>query len=310
MDAATFHHRLAKGSRAFVHRWLPERRAQGVVQVIHGMAEHGARYARLAQALTDAGYAVYVQDLPGHGRSVGAAAELGHFADEGGWELALSAVHGVRELAQGDLPGLPLFLLGHSMGSFLLQDYVTRHGEGLAGAVFSATSGNLGPLRAIGVNLLRLEKMWFGARHRSALAEQLTFKDFNRRFKPNRTGFDWLSRDAAEVDAYIADPRCGFRCSDALWIELLSFGGRVGDQHRLSRIPKTLPVLQIAGSDDPACRGEIGPRALEAHYRKAGLVDLQTRIYPQGRHELLNDLCRDEVTADLLAWLQQRTLSV
>ena len=301
MDAATFHHRLAKGSRAFVHRWLPERRALGVVQIIHGMAEHGARYARLAQALTDAGYAVYAQDLPGHGRSVGAAAELGHFADEGGWDLALAAIQGLRELA--------LFVLGHSMGSFLLQDYVTRHGEGLSGAIFSATSGNLGPLRAIGVNLLRLEKMWFGARHRSALAEQLTFKDFNRRFKPNRTGFDWLSRDTAEVDAYIADPRCGFRCSDALWIELLSFGGRVGDQRRLSRIPSHLPVLLIAGGDDPACRGEKGPLALERHYRKAGLVDLQTRIYPQGRHELLNDLCRDEVTADLLAWLQQRVAS-
>lgn len=305
MDQLTFHHRFADGTQACVHRWLPPR-ARAVVQIVHGMAEHGARYARLAAALNQAGFAVYAQDLPGHGRSVRAADELGHFADHDGWRLALSAINGVRALIEQELQHLPHFMLGHSMGSFLLQDYVVEHGQGLAGAVFSATSGNLGPLRAIGINLLRAESLWLGARHRSALAELLTFKDFNRRFKPVRTDFDWLSRDTAEVDAYVRDPRCGFRCSTGLWISLLEMGGRLGDQERLARIPKDLPVLMIAGSADPASQGEKGPRALEQHYRNAGLDDVAVRIWPDGRHELLNDLCRDEVTAALAEWFDRK----
>ncbi|WP_162932095.1 alpha/beta fold hydrolase [Solimonas sp. K1W22B-7] len=305
MKRETFQHRLADGSHACVHRWLPAR-ARGVVQVVHGMAEHGARYDRLAQALASAGYAVYAQDLPGHGRSVRAADELGHFADRGGWGKTLSAINSVRALAEQELQHLPHFMLGHSMGSFLLQDYVVEHGQGLAGALFSATSGDLGPLRTIGLNLLRVEALWFGGRHRSALAEQLTFKDFNRRFKPARTDFEWLSRDPAEVDLYIRDARCGFRCSNSLWISLMEMGGRLGDQKRLARIPKDLPVMIIAGSDDPACQGEKGPRALEAHYRKAGLSDVAVRIWMGGRHELLNDICRDQVTAELLGWFDKK----
>jgi len=305
MKRETFQHRLPDGTQACVHRWLPAR-ARAVVQIVHGMAEHGARYERYAQALTGAGFAVYAQDLPGHGRSVRNADELGHFADQDGWARTLSAINGVRALAEQELQRLPHFMFGHSMGSFLLQDYVVEHGRDLAGAVFSATSGDLGPLRAIGLSLLRVEAAWFGGRHRSALAEMLTFKDFNRRFRPARTPFDWLSRDPAEVDLYVRDSRCGFRCSAALWISLMEMGGRLGDQARLARIPKDLPVLVIAGSDDPACQGEKGPRALESHYRKAGLGDVTVRIWDGGRHELLNDLCRDEVTAELLGWLGKK----
>lgn len=305
MDRNTFQHRLADGTLACVHRWLPAR-AQAAVQIVHGMAEHGGRYARLAKVLTDAGFAVYAQDLPGHGHSVRAADELGHFADHDGWRYTLSSINSVRGLIEQELQRLPHFMLGHSMGSFLLQDYLVEHGNGLAGAVFSATSGDLGALRAIGIKLLRAEALWFGGRHRSALAEQLTFKDFNRRFKPARTDFDWLSRDTAEVDKYMRDTRCGFRCSAALWIELLEMGAHLGDPARLARIPKSLPVLLIAGTADPACRGEKGPRALEQHYRKAGLVDVSVQLYPDGRHELFNDTCREQVSGDLLSWLQAR----
>lgn len=305
MKRESFQHRLPDGTQACVHRWLPPR-ARAVVQIVHGMAEHGGRYDRLAQALTSAGYAVYAQDLPGHGRSVRAADELGHFADSRGWDLTLSAINGVRALAEQELQRLPHFILGHSMGSFLLQDYVTRHGQGLAGAVFSATSGDLGPLRRIGLTLMKVESTWFGGRHRSALAEMLTFKDFNRRFKPARTDFDWLSRDTAEVDLYMRDSRCGFRCSTSLWISLMEMGGQLGDLARLARIPKNLPVWIIAGSEDPACQGEKGPRALEGHYRKAGLGDVGVRIWMGGRHELLNDICRDEVTAELMAWFDSK----
>lgn len=306
MDRATFLHRLGDGHQAFVYRWLPQGRPRGVVQIVHGMAEHAARYERLAQALTGAGYAVYAQDLPGHGHTARAPDERGHFGDAEGWQGTLSAINSVRGLIERELDNPPHVMLGHSMGSFLLQDYVIQHGQQLGGAVFSAACGDLGPLRPLALALLQAESLWRGERHRSALAEQLTFKDFNRRFRPTRTDFDWLSRDPAEVDKYVADPLCGFRCSVSLWLDLLRLGKRLADPERLERVPKSLPVLLIAGEDDPACRGAKGPRALERHYRGAGLSDVTVQLYPEGRHELFNDLCRDAVTADLIGWLDRR----
>ena len=271
------------------------------MQIIHGMAEHSARYARLAEALTSRGFAVYAHDLPGHGAR---AETRGHFADRRGWRVAISSIRDVQRLAQREHPGRPLFMLGHSMGSFLLQHFVADSGGSLAGAVFSATSGDLGPLRRVGLGLIRLEAALYGRRHPSALGEMLSFKDFNRRFQPARTKFDWLSRDAAEVDRYAADPLCGFRCSTGLWIDLLEAGGKLTLAPRLRRVPKTLPVLMIAGAEDPVSRGARGPAALERHYQQVGLRDITVKVYAGARHELFNETCRDEVTADLLAWLE------
>ena len=305
MQSTEFQHRFAGGAQALVRSWTPDGDVRGIVQVIHGMAEHSARYARLADALTGAGYAVYAHDLPGHGPQAAPDAR-GHFADRRGWRVALSSIRDVQRTAQREHPRRPLVMLGHSMGSFLLQHYVADSGDTLSGAVFSATSGDLGALRGIGLRLIRLEAALYGLRHPSAIGEALSFKSFNRRFRPARTRFDWLSRDPAEVDKYIADPHCGFRVSAGLWIELLEVGGRLTEPSRLRRIPKNLPVLMIAGAHDPARAGERGPRALERKYQQTGLRDVTVRIYPEARHELFNDLCRDEVTRDLLAWLENR----
>lgn len=307
MKTKPFHQPLALGGTAYVHRWLPDGEIRAVVQVVHGMAEHGGRYARLARALTAQGYAVFAQDLPGHGRSVPSVEHLGHVADHGGWRISLDAINSVREAIRSELHDPPIYMLGHSMGSFLLQHDVVEHGHKMVGAIFSATSGDLGPLRGIGLNLLRLEALWSGLRHRSALAERLSFTEFNKQFKPNRTAFDWLSRDEAEVDQYIKDELCGFRCSCALWMDLLRNCGALGDAGRLAKIPQQLPVLIINGSRDAATRGDLGPRALEGHYRAANLDDVSLRIYADARHELLNETCRDEVTQDVLNWLEHRT---
>lgn len=306
MQTKQFQFALSDGGSANVYRWLPDEKAIAVVQIIHGMAEHGERYARLAQTLTDAGYAVYAQDLPGHGRTARAPDELGHFADRDGWNFALAHINQLRQHIEHEHRNLPLFLLGHSMGSFLLQDYLVEHGRGLAGAIFSAANGDVGPLRVIGLGLLRAESLWYGRRHRSALAELMSFKEFNRRYKPARTDFDWLSRDEAEVDLYIKDPRCGFRCSAGLWMDMLGAAGRHGDVERLAAIPKELPILIINGSEDAATQGAKGPRALERIYRKVGIKSLTTHIYDGARHELFNESCREQVTGDVLRWLQER----
>ncbi len=297
---------VTRNQVAFTRGWTPEERPViGAVQIVHGMAEHGGRYAHVARALTAAGFAVYVQDLPGHGRTARARDELGQFPEGAGWRLALQSVRCLqRELGDWH-PDVPLFLYGHSMGSFLLQDYLGRHAHDLAGAVISASTADVGPTRALGLMILKLESLRVGLDEPSAIADLLTFRSYNRRFKPNRTPFDWLSTDAAEVDRYVADPHCGFRCSTGLWIELLDAIGRLDDR-RAARVPDKLPLLLTAGEDDPVCAGAKGPRLLAQRYRDAGLRDVTVRTYAGARHELLNDHCREQALRDLVDWLAQR----
>jgi len=302
VKTSTFKIIVPDGPRIHGYRWLPPGEPMAVVQIIHGMSEHAARYARFAEAMTDTGIAVYAADLPGHGKTA-REGELGHFADRRGWRVALGAVAAVHAEIEDEQPGKPVFMLGHSMGSFLLQHYLVEHGAKLSGAILSATTGDMGLLRVVGLALLRIEALILGTRHRSKLGEQLSFRDFNKKFKPARTGFDWLSRDPAEVDKYVADPFCGFRCSSGLWVELLSAGARLSDVARLRHIPPKLPVLMIAGEADPVSRGAAGPKVLERAYRAAGLEDVIVNVYEGARHELLNETCRDQVTADIRDWL-------
>jgi alpha-beta hydrolase superfamily lysophospholipase len=303
LQTQEFQHRVAGGLNAWVRCWRPDVPARAVVQVVHGMAEHGGRYERLARALTGRGYAVYAHDLPGHGAH---AQVQGHFADRRGWRVAISSIREVQRVAQREHPARPQFMLGHSMGSLLVQHFVADSGASLAGAVMSATTGDFGPLRAVGLGLIRAEAAIYGRRHPSRVGELLTFKGFNRKFAPARTGFDWLSRDGREVDKYVADPLCGFRCTTGLWIDLLDAGGKLTQENRLRRIPRTLPVLLIAGGEDPVSNGHRGPRALERCYLHVGLRDVTVKVYDGARHELFNETCRDEVTGDLLGWLDER----
>lgn len=306
MQTTKTHLSLPGGAKAFVHCWRPDGKAKAALQIIHGMAEHGGRYARLAQTLTARGYAVYAQDLPGHGHTAGDAAELGHVRVDGGWDHMLDQIRAVNRAMDQELGGVRQFVLGHSMGGYLLQHYVTQYGRDLQGAIFSGCSGDLGTLRAVGLALIRIEGALCGWEARSVLGDQLSFKDFNRRFKPTRTDFDWLSRDEVEVSRYLSDEYCGFRCSCAFWRDLLIACGQLNDPERLNNIPKTLPVLIVCGSEDTAAKSPAGPEALEASYRRLRLKDLGLKIYEGARHELLNETCRDQVTQDLLGWLDAR----
>jgi alpha-beta hydrolase superfamily lysophospholipase len=309
VSATDFQLKVQGDTVAFVRAWVPPTPPRAAIQIVHGLAEHSGRYARFATALNREGFAVYAADLPGHGRTARAPDELGHFADDHGWRLCLQSIRAVHADMRERHPQVPLALLGHSMGSFLAQDYVIHHGRDLSACIMSAPTGNPGITRTIALALVRTEAAWGGPRVTSRVAEQLSFTNFNRRFKPARTPFDWLSRDPDEVDRYIGDPRCGFKQSAQLWIDLLTAAGRLREKARLARIPKALPMLLIGGDDDPVTDGEKGPRALEEAYRLAGLADVSVRIYPGARHELLNETCREEVTTDILRWLDERIVA-
>lgn len=299
--------KASDGKELFVHRFLPEEGAavKAVVHVSHGMAEHAGRYARLAGALTGAGYAVYANDHRGHGRTA-APDELGFLAATGGFARAVQDLFELVTHEQGAHPGLPVVLLGHSMGSTFAQEFLISHGEVLRGAVLSGASGRPGLLASAGRLIARLERLRLGARGKSALLTNLSFGAFNKQFAPTRTAFDWLSRDAAEVDKYVADPRCGFLVSTTLWVDLLDGLAEVARPERQARIPKDLPVYVFAGGDDPVSQKTRELVQLFSAYKAAGLTDVTSRFYPGARHETLNETNRDEVTRDLLAWLDAR----
>ena len=205
MTASEFTLRADDGANLFARRWLPEGRARAVLQIAHGLSEHSGRYARLAAALNEAGYAVYANDHRGHGPKA-AAADLGHFADEGGWDKVVADLWTLNRAIAAEQPGVPIVFLGHSLGSFLGRGFIARHSDALAGAALSGSSGKPPAIAALGRLVAREERLRLGKRGKSDPLFAMWFGGFNKPFSPARTPFDWLSRDEKEVDAYIADP--------------------------------------------------------------------------------------------------------
>jgi alpha-beta hydrolase superfamily lysophospholipase len=196
-------------------------------------------------------------------------------------------------------------MLGHSMGATLAEQFMGDHGDALAGVVLSGANGKPTAMAAMGRQITRAERLRLGARGKSKLVQSLTFDAFNKKFAPTRTAFDWLSRDAAEVDKYVADPLCGFAATVQLWVDLLDGWAAVSRPKHRRRVPRSLPIYVIAGGCDPVSGNgrQIGPWIEE--YRAAGLVNLEHRIYPEARHELFNETNQDEVTKELIGWLDK-----
>jgi alpha-beta hydrolase superfamily lysophospholipase len=293
----------AGGVTLFVHRWLPEAPPRAVVQVAHGIAEHGGRYARLGRELNDVGYAVYADDHRGHGRTAGRAADLGFLAESHGWQKCIDDLWLLNRHISNRHPGVPVVLLGHSMGSFMAQHFISEHGDALAGVVLAGSNGKPGPRARLVRLLARFEQLRLGPRGRSALVHALALSANNKPFEPARTPFDWLSSDPVEVDKYIADPMCRFRPTVQLWVDLIDALHEIARPERQARIPKHLPVYVIAGTCDPVGSFTQGLGQLLGAYRAAGLRRVTHDFYPGARHELFNETNRDDVTRDLICWL-------
>lgn len=276
----------ADGLGLAVHTWRPDGRPHGAVQLLHGVAEFAERYDRLASALTGAGWLVVAADHRGHGGSIGDDVPLGSFG-AGGWAALVGDVSAVTRSIDEARPGLPIVLLGHSMGSFAAQQVLLDHSAAYAAAVLTGTT-------AVDV---------FGA----AFAEQgggdLTA--LNAGFAP-RTGYEWLSRDESEVDEYVRDPRSGFDLDDRVLPQMLSTAARLADPAALAGIRTDLPVLLMSGTDDPLAGGGDLVRLVAQRYRDAGLTDVEVDLYPGARHEVFNETVREDVTADLLGWLDAK----
>jgi len=288
MDETTFTMTAADGTEVTVDRYAPGGDPKAIVQIAHGMGEHAARYRRLAEALTDHGYVVYANDHRGHGRTAGSPDRHGDLG-AGGWGGLVSDVGELSAVVRKEHPGIPLVVLGHSMGSFALQQHLLDHSGDLDAAVLSGTSAM--DVIAAGIDPTK----------------EVDLSAFNAPFEPARTEYDWLSRDEAEVDKYVADAACGFGLNPAATAGMVDQLAATADSERLARIEDDLPIYIVSGDDDPLAGGGALIDLVGDRYRQAGGLDVTVARYPGARHEVFNETNRDEITADLLAWLDRVT---
>ncbi|KRE59560.1 alpha/beta hydrolase [Paenibacillus sp. Soil750] len=299
-----------QGIKHYVYEWLPSEDVgfKGIVQIAHGMAETAARYERLADVLTKNGYAVYANDHLGHGRTAGSLEAVGKFGKDGFHAMADAMGQITSQIrTRYAESNLPLFMLGHSMGSFLTQyymgSYLKRYPTHVQGILLSGSNGKEGPVLQVGIGIATLEAAIRGDHFRSVLLTALSFGSFNTKFKPNRTAFDWLSRDEREVDAYINDPYCGGIFTSGYFRDFFKGLMEIHTPQHLARIRKEIPIYIFSGEDDPVGGQGKGVRSLIKTYEKLGIQDISYKLYPGGRHEMLNEINRDEVMRDIVARL-------
>lgn len=301
------------GHTIFVRQWLPDEGLAGartVIHINHGMAEHSARYAPIAERLTHAGAIVYAHDARGHGHSVQPNELLGHYADHDGWNKVISDVKTVNDFIHQEHPQLPLVILGHSMGSFIVRAYVGRYPSTVNAMMLSGSASHslVDMLKArAGIAL----EMWRqGPKGRSSLLNLLTFATYNKIFEPVRTEADWLSRDPREVDKYVNDPLCGYLCTNQFWNDLIGGIEEIRLPGSIRPMAKTMPVLMFSGERDPLSfhAEDHGITRLAKMFENAGMQNVAVKLFPNGRHEILNETNRLEVIQFLIDWLEQQQL--
>ena len=284
-------------------QWIPEGKPRGVIQIVHGIAEYAARYDNLAKVFTDRGFVVVAEDHMGHGGSISREIPQGCFA--GGWLTAVSDTYRLMQMTKEEYPDLPYVIYGHSMGSFMTRTLLYTYPEaGLKAAVLSGTGWMPKAVLRTGRAVCAAEGRRKGMNSCSPMIDKLMFGSYNKGYENPRTPVDWLSRDTAEVDKYIADPLLGFPASVGLAREML--GGMLmnEDKKNLDKMPKDLPVLFVSGDKDPVGSNGKGVQQAYEAFQAAGMRDVRIKLYPDARHELHNELNREELHRDVLAFLE------
>jgi alpha-beta hydrolase superfamily lysophospholipase len=292
------------GKALTTYHWDCER-PKAIVHIVHGMSEHAARYNEFAEFLNEHGYVVRSSDLRGHGKTAGNLENVGHFSMENGWNKVVKDVKALTEHFQHKT-NLPIILLGHSMGSFLVRTVMFSYPKVGDAYILSATAGHPGILGSLGKTVAHFNMKFMGKKNRSELMTKLVFGDFNKKYKSPRTIKDWLSRDEAVVDAYINDPYCMQTFSSQFYNDLLQGILAINDEQNIQKSPKQKPVYMFAGDMDPVGNYGKGPAEVYAAFQKAGIEDVELKIYPEGRHEMLNETNKEEVYDDVLNWLDER----
>lgn len=285
--------------------WEPDGPPRAVLQVCHGMSEHIGRYRWFAERMVSRGFVVAGDDHLGHGRTAPSAEDLGYFGPKDGYIHMMEDEHRLRREMEKRYPGLPYFLLGHSMGSFLTRFYVSRHGEGLAGYLCCGTSGR-NPLVKMAIFLSNVMVCLQGGKTRGKFLDRLAFKDYNKHFAPAVTGHEWLSRDTEVYLPFADDPYSGFVFTNAGFRDLFHLLDTVTGRKWSNKIPKNLPIILLSGDEDPVGQYGKGVKQVYGWLKESGVKDLSLKLYPGARHELHNELNREEFVDDVVAWMEKR----
>ncbi|MCX7711307.1 MAG: lysophospholipase [Clostridia bacterium] len=305
MKVSDFTFKDSEGVEIFTYKWEPDvSAAKGIVQIIHGISEHARRYEHFAEVLTDAGYIVYAHDHRGHGRTAAKTDLLGH-AGVDGWNWIVKDIIELTKIIREQQPNLPLFIFGHSMGSFALRQVMYENNDlwNIKGFILSGTGGSSTFMLIFGKFLCKQIIRRHGRNKISELISGLSFYNFNAKCPEKRTPFDWLSRDQDEVNKYIRDPLCGQTCSAGFYYDF--FNGILAVQNLLNveRLPKSVPILIFSGEMDPVGRyGKVVTKLVNI-YQRSGIQDITFKLYEGGRHEMLNEINREKVISDILMWI-------
>lgn len=286
-------------------RWEPKGTPVAVLQIVHGVAEYAARYEEFASFMAAKGFLVVAEDHMGHGGSVGDEGKLGAF--EGGWHKAVADTHRLLTYTRMECPDVPYILLGHSMGSFMVRTMLAKYPKcGISAAIISGTAWMHRGIINSGIAAATLVAKRQGPTKPSKMLDGMMFGSYNRRIEHRRTSHDWLTRDNKIVDAYVADPLCGFPMTAGLAKDMLTGLLYIQEPEHLAKMRKDLPVLFIAGAEDPVGNYGEGVKQTVQAFTRAGMENVTMRLYPLCRHEVLNELNRNEVYANILDWLKKQ----
>ena len=292
-------------SRIHAVEWIPDGRPKAILQLVHGMAEHIERYGDFAAFMTEHGYLVVGDNHLGHGKSVGENGQKGYFCEGDAASVLVRDEHKLHEVVEGEYPGIPYFILGHSMGSFITRNYLTEYGHEVQGAVIMGTGMQPKALLALSKTLAKAEKLFKGDTHVSTFIDKLAFGGYYKKIPNYTMKNEWLTSNLDAVQKYNDDPDCGFTFTVNGFSTLFELIWRLHDEERLAGIPKNLPMFFVAGAEDPVGNYGKGVKQAADTVRKAGVQDVTMKLYPGGRHEILNDREHGEVYEDVLSFYEE-----
>ncbi len=307
MTKETFTFPSANGkNQIYVKLWKPEKEPiKGILQISHGMIEHIERYDEFAVFLASRGFLVVGNDHMGHGQSVSNSEEWGYFAKEDSSKKVVEDLHALTLKMKSKYPGVKYFVLGHSMGSFMIRRYLMTYGKEVDGAIIMGTGMQSFMKLALGKLILKVVKMFYGEKHRSVFLEQVMFGSYNKRFSTNKKGKEWLTRDEKEVQCYRNDPACSFLFTINGIETLLSTLSFIQAKENIQCFPKEIPILMVSGREDPVGNYGKGVKKVFETYQQHGVKNITLKLYDGARHEPLNEMNRYEVYEMIYTYLNK-----
>ena len=293
------------GKEIHAYKWLPATSPKGIIQFAHGMQEHALRYADFAETMAGEGFIVYAHDHRGHGKTAGDISRLGVIDSKKGWYWLVEDVHDLALIIRKENPGLPLFVTGHSMGSFVVRDFASKYGDCVDGIILSGTRSEPLFLVKIGLFFIKMLVLITGHDYKNVFFSSFTLKKWCKRINNPKSLFDWLNRDEEAVESFVKDKYCGFICTQGFYRDLLSLLVNIYSMKNIRKIPKNLPVLFTAGDGDPVGDYGAGVKTAFKNFLRAGMSNVTLKLYPAARHEILKETNKKEVISDLLLFINK-----